>query len=71
MEFRLLTLLAREPGRAFTAREILQHLWETDYVGRPTACKAHISNLRQKIEDDRTRPRRIVTVPGGGYSLEG
>jgi DNA-binding response OmpR family regulator len=69
MEFRLLALLAEQPGRAFTAREILQALWDTDYVGQPNACKAHISNLRQKLEDDRARPRRIVTVPGGGYAL--
>jgi len=68
-EFRLLALLAEQPGRAFTARELLQALWDTDYVGRPYACKAHISNLRQKLEDDRARPRRIVTVPGGGYAL--
>jgi DNA-binding response OmpR family regulator len=70
MEFRLLALLAEQPGRAFTAREILQALWDTDYVGQPNACKAHISNLRQKLEDDRARPRRIVTVPGGGYALQ-
>jgi DNA-binding response OmpR family regulator len=69
MEFRLLALLAQQPGRPFTAREILQQLWETDYVGQPHACKAHISNLRQKIEDDRAHPHRIVTVPGGGYAL--
>jgi DNA-binding response OmpR family regulator len=70
MEFRLLALLAEQPGRAFSAREILQALWDTDYVGQPNACKAHISNLRQKLEDDRARPRRIVTVPGGGYALQ-
>jgi DNA-binding response OmpR family regulator len=71
MEFRLLALLAQQPGRAFTAREILQALWDTDYVGQPHACKAHISNLRQKLEDDRARPRRIITVPGAGYALHG
>jgi DNA-binding response OmpR family regulator len=69
-EFRLLSFLAEEPGRPFTAREILRHLWETDYVGRAGACKAHVSNLRQKIEADPVAPARIVTVPGAGYALE-
>jgi DNA-binding response OmpR family regulator len=67
-EFRLLSLLTQEPGRAFSAREILRHLWHSDYVGDEGACKAHISNLRQKIEPDPGRPRRVVTVRGVGYA---
>jgi len=68
-EFRLLAFLATEPGRAFTAQEILHHLWQSDHVGRGGACKAHISNLRRKIEADPSRPQRIVTVRGAGYAL--
>jgi DNA-binding response OmpR family regulator len=69
-EFRLLAFLAQTPGRAYSAQTILQHLWQTDYVGAAGACKAHISNLRQKIERDRSEPRRLVTVPGAGYALQ-
>lgn len=68
-EFRLLVLLAQAPGRAFSAQDILRHLWQTDYVGGASACKAHVFNLRRKIEDDHTAPVRLVTLPGVGYAL--
>jgi DNA-binding response OmpR family regulator len=68
-EFRLLTLLASEPGRARSRRELMQHLWQSTYVGDEHACDVHISNLRRKIEDDPARPRRLVTVRGVGYRL--
>jgi two-component system response regulator RegX3 len=68
-EFRLLELLAGEPERVFSRREIMQHLWESSYVGDQRACDIHISNLRRKLEDDPANPRRIVTVRGVGYRL--
>jgi DNA-binding response OmpR family regulator len=68
-EFRLLVLLAQAPGRAFSAQAILRQLWQTDYVGEASACKAHIFNLRRKIEDDYTTPARLITLPGVGYAL--
>jgi two-component system response regulator RegX3 len=68
-EFRLLDLLAGEPERVFSRREIMQHLWESSYVGDQRACDIHISNLRRKLEDDPANPRRIVTVRGVGYKL--
>jgi two-component system response regulator RegX3 len=68
-EFRLLALLAQEPGRAFTPRQILRHLWQSDYVGHDGACKAHISNLRQKLDSEPGGPQRILTVRGVGYAL--
>ena len=68
-EFKLLALLASEPERAFSRREIMQHLWESQYVGDQRACDLHVSNLRRKIERDADRPERIVTVRGVGYKL--
>ncbi len=68
-EFKVLALLAEQPGRVFTRREIMQHLWESDYVGDQRACDIHISNIRRKISDDPLRPRRLVTVRGIGYKL--
>jgi DNA-binding response OmpR family regulator len=68
-EFRLLDFLAGEPERVFSRREIMQHLWESSYVGDQRACDIHISNLRRKLEDDPTNPKRIVTVRGVGYKL--
>jgi two-component system response regulator RegX3 len=68
-EFRLLQLLAGHAGRVFSRREIMQHLWSSDYVGDERTCDVHVSNLRQKIEADPTAPKRLVTVRGFGYKL--
>lgn len=63
-EFRLLTLLARDPERVFSRRELMQHLWDSTYVGDQRAGDTHIANLRRKIGAD-----RLVTVRGVGYKL--
>jgi two-component system response regulator RegX3 len=68
-EFRLLALLAQEPERVYTRREIMQHLWDSTYVGDQRACDIHVSNLRRKIEEMPGRPQRLVTVRGVGYKL--
>jgi two-component system OmpR family response regulator/two-component system alkaline phosphatase synthesis response regulator PhoP len=68
-EYKLLALLAGDPGRVFTRREVMQHLWQSTYVGDERACDAHVSTLRGKIERDPPHPERIVTVPGFGYKL--
>jgi len=68
-EFRLLLLFADDPERAFTRDQIMEHLWQTPYVGDTRACDAHISNLRRKIERDPAHPERIVTVREWGYKF--
>ena len=68
-EFRLLTLLAEQPERVFTRDQVMQHLWQTDFVGDARACDVHVSNLRRKIERDPGHPERIVTVREVGYKL--
>jgi two-component system response regulator RegX3 len=62
-------LLAESPGRVFTREQVMEHLWQTPYVGDARACDAHIANLRRKVERDSTRPERILTVRGIGYKL--
>jgi two-component system response regulator RegX3 len=69
-EFRVLTLLAAQPERVFSRREIMQHLWDSSYVGDQRACDIHISNIRRKIERDAGVPERLLTVRGVGYRLE-
>ena len=68
-EFRLLAFLAQEPEHVYTRREIMQHLWDSTYVGDQRACDIHVSNLRRKIEETPGRPKRLVTVRGVGYKL--
>ena len=68
-EFKLLALLAEEPERVFSRRQIMEHLWESSYIGDEHACDVHISNLRRKVERDAAHPERVVTVRGIGYKL--
>jgi two-component system, OmpR family, response regulator RegX3 len=68
-EFRLLALLAEQPERVYSRREIMQHLWNSTYVGDERACDIHVSNLRRKIETTPGKPSRLVTVRGVGYKL--
>jgi two-component system response regulator RegX3 len=68
-EFRVLSLLAEEPGRVLSRRQIMEHLWESEYVGDARAADTHVSNLRRKIERDPAHPERILTVREVGYKL--
>jgi two-component system, OmpR family, response regulator RegX3 len=68
-ELKLLALLSRDPGRVFSRREIMQHLWESDYIGDARAADLHVSNIRRKIERDPDEPERLLTVRGAGYKL--
>jgi DNA-binding response OmpR family regulator len=68
-ELSLLSLLAGAPDRVFTRREIMQHLWDSTYVGDERACDIHVSNLRRKIEQDPSQPERLLTVRSVGYKL--
>ena len=68
-EFRLLTLLSEEPERVYSRREIMEHLWQSPYVGDERAADIHISNLRRKLENDPRHPERLLTVRGAGYTL--
>ena len=68
-EFKVLALLAAEPERVFTRRQVMEHLWQSPYVGDERACDVHVSNLRRKIERSPAQPERIVTVRGVGYKL--
>ena len=68
-EFKVLSLLAEQPERVVSRRELMQHLWASEHVGDEHACEVHISNLRRKIERDATQPERLVTVRGMGYKL--
>jgi two-component system response regulator RegX3 len=68
-EFRLIALLASEPGTPFTREQLIRHLWESDFVGDRRAIDVHVSNLRRKIEQEPRKPKRLVTVRGVGYKL--
>jgi DNA-binding response OmpR family regulator len=68
-EFRLLEVLAGEPGRAFTRLELLGRVFGYDYRGLERTVDTHMKNLRKKIEPDPADPTYVETVYGVGYRL--
>jgi two-component system KDP operon response regulator KdpE len=69
-EFDLLRLLARNRGRLMTHRDLLVSVWGTGYGNDTQVLRAHIANLRRKIEPA-DGPRYIRTDPGVGYRFAG
>jgi DNA-binding response OmpR family regulator len=66
----LLRYLAANPGRAISRDEILSRVWHTDPHGIETrTIDMHIVRLREKLRDDASQPRVIVTVRGQGYKF--
>jgi DNA-binding response OmpR family regulator len=68
-EYELLRLLASEPGRVFSCKEIIAHLWSASPRADPNDVKQYIHLLRSKLEADPMHPQWIVTVKGFGYKL--
>lgn len=69
-EFDLLHTLALEPGRVFSVDELLGQVWGAEFIGQPQVVYVHIRWLREKLEKDPNRPKRILTVRGVGYKLQ-
>jgi len=69
MEFEILGLMARHPGRLFSRDELIMRAIGYDYDGSDRTIDVHIKNIRQKIDD--TEHKYIRTVYGLGYRFEG
>jgi two-component system alkaline phosphatase synthesis response regulator PhoP len=70
-EFELLHYLANHQGRVLTRDQLLNAVWNYDFIGDSRIVDVHVSHLREKLEDDTKNPRYIKTVRGLGYKLEG
>ncbi len=70
-EFDLLVFLARNRGIVLSRDLVLERVWGWDYDGGSRTVDVHVRWLREKIEQDPSRPVRIVTVRGVGYRFEG
>lgn len=70
-EFDLLTELMRNKNAVLSRDLILTKVWGYDYFVDKRTVDVHIRWLREKIEDDPSSPRRIITVRGVGYRFEG
>lgn len=68
-ELKILTLLMKNPGRVYTKGQIYEYLNGEFYINDENTIMVHMSNLRNKIEDDPKSPKYIITVRGLGYKL--
>ncbi len=70
LEFDLLHFLASHPGRVWRRTELIQEVWEYEYVGDQRVVDVHIGQIRKKLERDPSHPSVIQTVRGVGYKFE-
>jgi len=69
-EFRLLAVLARNADKVVTQRQLLQEVWGAAYVERAHYLRIHMAAIRQKLEQEPSRPRYLLTETGVGYRLD-
>ena len=69
-ELQLLIYLASHPNQIFSKSKICEAVWGEDDFGMDNTIMVHIRRLREKIEDDPSKPKWIVTVKGLGYKLQ-
>jgi len=69
VEFKLLGVFVKEPGRVFSRAQLIEKALGYDFEGFDRTIDVHILNLRRKLELDPSHPRYIKTVYGAGYKL--
>jgi two-component system, OmpR family, response regulator len=69
-EYKLLRFLMRNPGRALSRAQILDHVWDYDFDGESTVVETFVSALRRKVDRGTNGTRLIHTVRGLGYRLQ-
>jgi DNA-binding response OmpR family regulator len=68
-EFELLATMARQPNRVFTRDQLFSQVWGSNFLGESRTVDVHIRYLREKLEEDPSHPKHILTVRGVGYRL--
>jgi len=69
VEFKLLGVLAKEPGRVFSRAQLIEKALGYAFEGFDRTIDVHILNLRRKLEPDPSHPKYLKTVYGAGYKL--
>lgn len=69
IEFKLIFILARRPGKVFSHRELLSEVWGLQYVNDTHYLRIHMGRLRARLEKEPASPRYILTEVGVGYRL--
>ncbi|MDF2477746.1 MAG: Two-component response regulator yycF [Sphingobacterium sp.] len=66
-EFELLLFLAENPNIVFSKEQLFEKIWGFDYIGDSATVTVHVNRIREKIEDDPSKPKIIETIWGAGY----
>jgi two-component system, OmpR family, KDP operon response regulator KdpE len=69
IEYRLLSVLARNAGKVLTHRQLLREVWGPSHVERNHYLRIYMAALRHKLETDPARPRFLLTEAGVGYRM--
>jgi two-component system response regulator RegX3 len=69
-EFELLELLLANAGRVLTRDVLIDRIWGPNYFGDTKTLDVHVKRLRAKVEEDPSKPTRVVTIRGVGYRYE-
>lgn len=69
MEFKLISLMAKNAGRVLTHKFIIKEIWGESTINDTQSLRVFMANIRRKIEKDPTKPQYIFTEVGVGYSL--
>ena len=70
LEYNILLLLMRHPGRVFSTTQIYEQVWNDPALGSENTVAVHIRHLREKLEIDPANPRYLKVVWGLGYKME-
>lgn len=68
-EFQIIAVLANHPGEVLSSRDIIKSVWGDTYIPESTSLAVFIRKIRQKIEDDPSKPKLLQTVWHEGYRL--
>jgi two-component system KDP operon response regulator KdpE len=70
IEWQIVEVLARHPGKLITQRQLLQAVWGPQYGAETNYLRVHMAHIRRKLEPDHSQPRYFITEPGMGYRFE-
>lgn len=70
VEYNILLLLVRNPGRVYTIEQIYENVWKEEAVAADNTVAVHIRHIREKIEINPKEPRYLKVVWGIGYKME-
>ena len=70
IEYNILLLLVKNPGKVFSIDEIYEQIWNEEAIGADNTVAVHIRHIREKIEINPKEPRYLKVVWGVGYKVE-